>query len=281
MQIVPLRYQSVHFAFELLIHSAPVSDFSHLPVFPSDLIYSSTCELSFTFSPLPPLYSGSALHPPCLRPLQMSLRDPTLVISSLAPARNSRSVRANNTNLITWIHLLSPGGRFASAGSVFTTAFLLREQGCDPGVVDEVDCTCEETEEEEVEEDNLRIKNTRIRLHNRNGLIERRQRIRRPLAISYHDREIQLQILRLQFGREFEFHALLLARGDGDTVTRSRQVADDLRSWRGGWKIRKRPKGSANEDDGDGGGFIVGDGENGECWVVIDEFDTEDLRGRE
>lgn len=105
----------------------------------------------------------------------------------------------------------------------------------------------------------LRVKNARIRLHDRNSLIERRQRIWRPLAIRHNDRKIQLQILRLQFGREFEFHALLLARGDRDTVSRSRQISDDLRSWRGGWKVRKGPEGAADEDDGDGSGFIVGD----------------------
>lgn len=83
----------------------------------------------------------------------MSLRDPAFIISSLTPTRDGRSISSHNTDLIIRIHLLSPRSGFARAGSVFAATFVLGEEGRDPGVVDEIDCSREEAEEEEVEED--------------------------------------------------------------------------------------------------------------------------------
>lgn len=43
----------------------------------------------------------------------------------------------------------------------------------------------------------------------------------------------------------------------------------------------REPEGSPDEDDGDGGWFAVGDGEEGGGGAVVDEFYAEDLGGGE
>lgn len=129
----------------------------------------------------------------------------------------------------------------------------------------------------------MRIKNTGIRFHNRDRLIERLDRHRGALILRrrQHHREIQLQFLRLQLRREFVPDALALARRDLDAVARGGQVADDagtavLRENGGG-----SPEGAADEDDGHGVGFVVGDGEDGLGGLAVDEFDAEDFGGGE
>lgn len=83
----------------------------------------------------------------------MPLRDPTLIIR-LTPTRHRGTIRPSHAHLIGRIHFFRSCSRFPRARGVFPAAFLgLREEGCDPGVVDEVDGAGEEGEEEEVEED--------------------------------------------------------------------------------------------------------------------------------
>ena len=43
----------------------------------------------------------------------------------------------------------------------------------------------------------------------------------------------------------------------------------------------RRYKGAADDGDGDGGGLVVGDVEDGASGVVVDEFDAEDFALRE
>lgn len=127
----------------------------------------------------------------------------------------------------------------------------------------------------------LRIKNGGIRFHDRDRLVKRGERVRCALIIRHHDREVQFEFLRVQLGRESVLHALLLPSRDLHVVARCREVADDLRGWRGGREVGNGPQGTPNEDDGDGGGFVVADGEDGEGGVVVDEFYAEDLGGGE
>lgn len=103
--------------------------------------------------PLPPRPSPT-LHPPRLRPLQMSLRDPTLVVrSGLSATRRGRAIRSSNPDLVRGIDLFAPRGRLPGPRGVFAAAaFLLREERGNPGAVDEIDSPREEGEEEEVEE---------------------------------------------------------------------------------------------------------------------------------
>lgn len=133
----------------------------------------------------------------------------------------------------------------------------------------------------------MRIKNTGIRFHDRDRLIERLDRNRGALILrrSQNDGEIQLQFLRLQLRREFVADALALPGRDLDAVARGGQVADDagavLRGGGGEVGGGGGPEGAADEDDGYGFGLFVGDGEDGLGGLAVDELDAEDFGGGE
>jgi len=145
-------------------------------------------------------------------------RDPALVVC-LRTACDSRAVGSKDCHLIGGIYFLS-SERLPGAFAAFAPAGFLREEGRDPGVVDEVESAEEDGEEEEVEKNarigvstdlsvlvgvglrhcdsrsclpsegrklggvgylQLHIKQTRIRLHNANSLIERVERVHSPI----------------------------------------------------------------------------------------------------
>ena len=81
----------------------------------------------------------------------MPRRDPTLIIR-LGTTRDSRSIRAHNTDLIRGIDFLISLCGCAGPRSVFALLLLRGEERGDPGVVDEEAGSAEEGEEEEVEE---------------------------------------------------------------------------------------------------------------------------------
>lgn len=104
----------------------------------------------------------------------------------------------------------------------------------------------------------LRIEDASIRLDNADCLIERRQSIWSPLAVSDHSRQIEFQILRLKLRSKIVADAFALASRNLYIVPRGRQVTNDL------WALlRKRigPKTASNEDDADGFWLFVGKGE--------------------
>lgn len=95
----------------------------------------------------------------------MPLGDPALVVRLGAARGNDggRAVRARDADLLARVDFAVPLGGGAGAGGVFASRgggggggggalFGLREEGGDPGAVDEVDGSREEGEEEEVEE---------------------------------------------------------------------------------------------------------------------------------
>lgn len=136
--------------------------------------------------------------------------------------------------------------------------------------------------EGEGENQHLRIENRGVSLHHSDRLIERGDRVCLPVLVRHHGREVQQQILRLQLRREPVLDALLLAGRDGDVlVARSGEVADDLRGRRRGGRVGQGPEGAANEDDVDGRGLVVGDGEDGEGGDGVDELYAENLGGGE
>jgi hypothetical protein len=82
--------------------------------------------------------------------------DPALVIG-LSSGCDSRVVSTNNTSLVGWVGFLATAGRCLSTLATFTTTALLREEGGDPGVVDEVDGSTEGSEKDGIEEDTVNM----------------------------------------------------------------------------------------------------------------------------
>ena len=118
----------------------------------------------------------------------------------------------------------------------------------------------------------LRIKDTRIRLHNANGFIESLQRIRCALLIRNHSRQIKFQILRLQLRRKAVADAILLPAWNLNIVSGGSEITDDCRAV--STEVRS-PEVAANEDDGNGFGLFVADGEEGLGRVAVHQLDTE------
>lgn len=81
----------------------------------------------------------------------MRSRDPALVV--LSAGCDGWAVSTNNSNLLRGVDLLSSLGGPLSALTTLAAAFLLGEEGTDPGVVDEVDGSSKGAEEDKVEED--------------------------------------------------------------------------------------------------------------------------------
>ena len=123
----------------------------------------------------------------------------------------------------------------------------------------------------------LRIKDTGIRLHHADSLVERLKRVRRALAVRHHSGQIQLQVLGLQDGGEAVADALACAGRDLDVVAGCRQVAEDL----GTFGVAVAPEAAADEDDVNGLGLFVLEGEEGLGGGAIYELDAEDLGGGE
>lgn len=81
----------------------------------------------------------------------MRSRDPALVVG-LGTRSDSGAVSANNSDLVGWVDLLRSARRALGTFAAFAAALLLGEERSDPGVVDEVDGSAENAEEDEVKE---------------------------------------------------------------------------------------------------------------------------------
>ena len=78
--------------------------------------------------------------------------DPALIVD-LGSGGNSWAISANNSNLIGGIDLLGTAGGAFGTLAALPAALLLREEGGDPSVVDEVDGATKDGEEDKVEEE--------------------------------------------------------------------------------------------------------------------------------
>lgn len=100
------------------------------------------------FTPLIPsselLRTGTTLHPPRIGPVDVSLRNPALV-NGLRVHRRGRDLKRAR-NLLSW-------GLGLTVGTLGRRR--RREEGLDPGLVDEVKNARESSCEEEVQEDAL------------------------------------------------------------------------------------------------------------------------------
>ena len=122
------------------------------------------------------------------------------------------------------------------------------------------------------DDSHLGIEDARLGLDHVNFLVEALHRVHVSLAIFDRRRQPQCVWTWRRNGGEGIAEALLGAGGDGDGVFDGGEVPDDLL---GGWMR----EGAADESDGDGRGFIVGDGQEGLVRAAVDELDAEDLGG--
>ena len=171
----------------------------------------------------------------------------------------------------------------------------MREECGDPGAVDEVACTSEGGAENEVEENavgvisdhsredaqrqlgysHLRVKDASICFHNTNGLVESLESEWGSFTIRDYGREVESQVLRVEFGNEVVANAVSLTRRNFHVVPRSRQIANDLRT---SLRIESSsPEIAANKADANGLLLVIGDSEKCLGLIAIDELDAEDL----
>lgn len=94
---------------------------------------------------------SAALDTTRLRAVQVAGGDPALIVG-LGARRDSRTVSADNGNLVSRVDGLGALRRSLGALATLATALLLREQSRDPSVVDEVAGAGENGSENEVEE---------------------------------------------------------------------------------------------------------------------------------
>lgn len=85
-----------------------------------------------------------------LRALEMLGRDPALVVLA---GGNGGTIGTNHRNLLSRVDLLGTTGGLLRTLATLAATLLLREEGGDPGVVDEVNGAAENAEQNEIEED--------------------------------------------------------------------------------------------------------------------------------
>lgn len=84
----------------------------------------------------------------------MTGRDPALIVGlSLSARGDGWAIGTDNADLVGGVDLLGALGGALCALATLATALLLREESSDPGAVDEVTGTGEDTSEDKVEED--------------------------------------------------------------------------------------------------------------------------------
>lgn len=206
------------------------------------------------------------------------------------------------------VHALSIGGRhFDGAGDVLLgragrAGWALggrggREEGLDPGLVNEVEDAGEGAREEEVQEDavvsvshlkglgrrgvgniHLGVEEASGRLDNSSHLICSLNLEDLTLIIHDHSRQLDPHILRLHIQCKAERQLLGLTGRHIHSVLHGREVAHNALPQR---RILGQglgaDQGSANESDVQRGSVVVGDGDEGLGGAVVDELDAEDV----
>lgn len=211
--------------------------------------------------------------------------DPARVVGLGAGSGNGGTVSANNGYLLGWVDLLGAAGRPLGALTTLAAALLLREEGGDPGVVNEEYSAAKNAEKNEIQEDargsgqrleivrwmgagsciHLRVKDAGGRLDNGDGLVVRGDSEGIGLLVLDHSDELQADVLGVHLGREAVRQRLLLTAGDFQPVALAGEVAQDLRLL-----ARIFDQGTTDDLDGDGLGFLVGDGQASLGRVAVD-----------
>lgn len=92
----------------------------------------------------PALWPCSTFDPPRFRPIEVSCRDPALIVS-FSTRSHRRSIGSDDRYLVRWIHLLRLAGRLLGSLGALATATLLWEESGDPSAIDEVADTAKKT----------------------------------------------------------------------------------------------------------------------------------------
>lgn len=127
----------------------------------------------------------------------------------------------------------------------------------------------------------LRVEEGGRGLDNGDGLVEDLGGVDVAGGALNHGGKVESQVLRVHLGCEAEGQGLLLAGGDGDIVAGGSQVAEDNWRVRGTRLAIGSQERATDEQEVDGLGLVVCDGEESLGGMAIDELDTKDLAVRE
>jgi hypothetical protein len=225
-------------------------------------------------------------------------RNPRLIVRS-STASDSRAVRTKDADLVGRVDLLGAEGRALCAFTSLATSFLLREQGSEPSVVDEIHGASKDTSENEVEEDavqlnqntsqkqlpngdsHLRIKEARGCLDDRNSAIVSLVSVEHAHVVLDRSSQVESQVLGVHLGSKAVRDRLLLASWDQKLVLADSQVADDCGRVGSARDTRGGQKRATNVAKMDGSGLLVDNREDGIGRVAIDQLDAKHLGIRE
>lgn len=215
----------------------------------------------------------------------MVVRDPALVVVFSINDSNGNGLGAGEglNDVDSLLSLLSGAG-----------ALGLREEGLDPGLVDEVEGTSESSGEEEVEEDaecivslrrehgkrniHLGVKKAGRSLNDGGRAIVDQDLVEGTGRVRDKGLELDANLLRLHILSEREGKLLLLAGGDLNVVLNGRQVANDADIL--GAVLRKLLKGverARDESDLDRVGVLIGDLNDSLGRTTVDELHAENV----
>lgn len=88
--------------------------------------------------------------------LEVSSWNPTLIVALVSEGctgGDSWAIGTNDGDLLAWVDWLRATAGTLRTLATFAAALFLWEEGGNPGVVDEIDCATERSEEDQVEED--------------------------------------------------------------------------------------------------------------------------------
>lgn len=189
----------------------------------------------------------------------------------MCAAGDSWAIGTDNAGLVGRVDLLCSLRRALGTLAALATTLLLGEQSGDPGLVDEVAGSGEDTGEDEVEEDavrlyqyglfkregtddcsHLRVKERGGSLDNGDGLVEHLLGEHGTLGVLDDGGQVEGQVLGVHLGCEAVGKRLLLAGRDGDIVAGGRQVADNDWWLRSAWNANWSHEGATNKEKVDG-----------------------------
>lgn len=154
----------------------------------------------------------------------------------------------------------------------------LGEEGLDPGLVDEVESSSECTSEEEVEEDNLRIKDADGRVNDTSSVVADVDLEDASLGVGDHCEKPQLDILGMHVQRKRVRKANLLAGCDLGSIRHGGEVLQDgSHGRRVGRKLLESGEDTGDELDGDVALLVVGYVDESFGGLAIDELHAKDV----
>lgn len=215
------------------------------------------------------LGAGARLDATGDRAVDVVVRDPALVVVLSRSDGNGGRLGAGErlSNIDGLLGLL-----------VGTGSLSLGEESLDPCLVDEVEGTGESSREEEVEEDNLGVKEAGGSLDDGSRTVVNQDLVEVASGISDDSGELNADLLRLHVLGERERKLLLLAGRDLNVVLDGGQVAHDAGV--AGAVLGKLLHGverASDEGDIDSIGILVVDLDDSLGRTTVDELDTENI----